>query len=636
MTATLSCSENQPTLVAEPRYEAADLLIHYLEQLRVEYIFGVPGGAIEPLYNALARSERRGGVRSIVARHEAGAAYMAEGYWRETGRLGVCCTTTGPGATNAVTGIASAFMDRVPLLLITAQTPLRSMGRGAFQDSSDAGGGINTVAMLAHCTRYSSLVAHPGQMEDKIAQAIFAAWRHPRGPVHLSVPLDVFRTPWPSRAPKYNLAPLLQPTWYVDEIALQALRTRLSQARKTVIYLGESCGEAIGSILEFALMTQATLVAAPQAKGLISSYHPRFAGIFGFAGHASARQALLDPEVDVILAVGAGLDEYNTNGWDPVLLNSRLIHIDEDPTNFARSPMAALHVYGRLLTVFQALIHHSPPADALLLETESLRQVERRREERRHGDVLPPGAAFVPRLVVDRRDERRASTESSSSLPARRFTLDSEEKYVDNSTPIKPQRLMYDLARLCPPDTRFFADSGNAVLWAIHSLHPLDRRVGGRRDVRLGTVGTALGLAGMGKGIGNAIGVALGSRQQPMVCITGDGSMLMNGQEITVAMSQKLTVVFVILNDQALGTVKHGQRLGDGESIGHELPAINYADLAKAMGIPGHVIKSPQDIAAISMRSICKHQGPTLLDIRIDGEETPPLEKLCPDGRGKN
>lgn len=130
-------SANDISLGSSPN-ELGDLLVGYLDQLEVDYLFGVPGGAIEPLYNALARSERRGGVRSVVARHESGAAFMADGYARETGRLGVCCSTTGPGATNLITGVASALADNVPMLVITAQTALPHFGKGAFQESSCA------------------------------------------------------------------------------------------------------------------------------------------------------------------------------------------------------------------------------------------------------------------------------------------------------------------------------------------------------------------------------------------------------------------------------------------------------------------------------------------------------------------
>lgn len=141
--------QSESVLVPSP-FEGGDLILGYLEQLGVEYVFGIPGGAIEPFYNALARSERRNSIRAVVARHETGAAFMAEGYARNTGRLGVCCSTTGPGATNLITGVASAYENQIPMLVITPQTALSHFGRKALQESSDTA--INTVGMFQHCT----------------------------------------------------------------------------------------------------------------------------------------------------------------------------------------------------------------------------------------------------------------------------------------------------------------------------------------------------------------------------------------------------------------------------------------------------------------------------------------------------
>src|SRR4029079_16864086 len=177
---------------AAPMVEAAELIVSYLERLGVAALFGVPGGAIEPLYNALARSERRGGPRPVVARHEAGAAFMADGYARETGKIGVAIATSGPGATNLITGVATAYANNVPMLVITGQPPLRNFGRGALQESSCTG--INAVAMLRHCTRYNSLVYHAEQLETKLLNALMRAFQEPQGPVHLSIPVDILRS----------------------------------------------------------------------------------------------------------------------------------------------------------------------------------------------------------------------------------------------------------------------------------------------------------------------------------------------------------------------------------------------------------------------------------------------------------
>jgi len=583
----------------------ADLLVGYLEQIGVEYIFGVPGGAIEPLYNAMARSSRCGGLRPIVARHEAGAAFMADGYARETGKLGVCCTTTGPGATNLITGVASAYADNVPLLAITAQTPLTTFGKGAFQESS--GTGINTVGMFEYCTRYNSLVSHAEQFEGQLISAIMTAWQFPRGPAHLSIPLDILRTDVATSVPTFRLDRLIKQEFMFDAEAIDELCGCILAAKKVVFLIGSGCNEAIGSILSFARLINAALVTTPTGKGLVSSYHPLFKGVFGFAGHRSAQQLLTDPSVDLVLAIGTGLSEWDSMAWDKqALMNERLVHIDSDARHLTRSPMARMHIYGRIDKLFELL--SSTYAD------------------KKNSNLVP-----LPALQSNDsyKGKNRRSTGNGEQPNAddlmRRFSLEDERKYLDDSTPIKPQRLMHDLSKRFPMNTRFMVDTGNSFAWATHYLHPRDRRVAGSRPASGGMVRTSMGFSAMGWAIGGAVGTALGCPTMPVVCITGDGSFLMNGQELSVAVSEQLTVIFIILNDAALGMVKHGQRLTGAEQIGFELPAVDFCMMARAQGAQAYSIRSPHDLNALDIEAICAYKGPTLLDVYIDPEEVPPM-----------
>ncbi len=173
--------------------ELGDVVADYLGLLGVEYVFGIPGGAIEPLMDGFARSAMRNGPMCIVSRHETGAAFMAEGYHLSSGKLGVCFATTGPGTTNLVTGVASAAANKVPMLVITAQTHTDSFGRGAFQESTCTG--VDTVKILEPLAKYNSLVSHSQQLEHKLVAAVMAAMAHPRGPVHLTIPINVLRSP---------------------------------------------------------------------------------------------------------------------------------------------------------------------------------------------------------------------------------------------------------------------------------------------------------------------------------------------------------------------------------------------------------------------------------------------------------
>ena len=579
--------------------EFSDLVVNYLEHIGVEYVFGVPGGAIEPLYNALARSERRGGPRAVVTRHESGAAFMADGYTRETGKLGVCCATTGPGTTNLITGVASAYTDQIPMLVITAQTVLPNFGRGAFQESSpDA---INTVSMFEHCTRYNTMVTHPEQLEIKLIAAITTAMRAPKGPTHLSVPLDIFRSLTYDQQAYSNLDPSFSEPSLVDfggiETLSRELHTVLSSQRKVVLLIGGGCESAIKEIIKFAELIGAPIATTPVGKSCFDPFHPLACGVFGFAGHESARKALADEAVDLILAVGTTLGEWATNGWDTVVMNNKLVHIHNSTHCFVRSPMARLHICGHIGTIFELLFARLDTMKRAGMPCPSY-----------HVEEEPvPQLPFPDRRIAEK--YRCAPRHIEIQVP------ENYRRERNVSPPIKPQRLMCELKLRFPPQTRFLADTGNSFSWTTHYLF----NTGG------GVYRLAMGFASMGWAIGAAVGTALGNPEMPVVCITGDGSFLMSGQELTVAIAEQLPVVFVILNDQALGMVKHGQRLTEAEPVGYEIPPVDFCQMAKAMGANAYTIKHPSDFDSVNFEVICSSTRPTLIDVHVDPEEVPPM-----------
>jgi acetolactate synthase-1/2/3 large subunit len=480
--------------------------------------------------------------------------------------------------------------------VITPQTPLAHFGRKALQESSDTA--INTVGMFQHCTRYNTLVSHVDQLEHKLASAIMTAF-NASGPAHISVPLDVMRAQVSFAGPSYNLSSLLaRPAWK-DETAIETFVKMLLACRKAVFVLGSGCQDAAGLILRTALTLNAPVVTTPDGKGLISPFHPSYRGVISFAGHESADRTLRDPEVDLVVTVGNMLSEWSSNNWDrDALLNSQLVHVDENEGNLTRSPMARLHVRGSIDTVFESVI-----------------------------SVLGRHGRFVG-------NPERLSAEDSSTT-ALPFEVSHLAKCHDTSTPIKPQWLMTNLTQLFPPSTRYLADAGNSFAWCTHYLNPFDRRVldrrgsgrgdRGRRSSHGGLFQAGFEFAPMGWAIGNAIGTALANPGDPVVCITGDGSMLMTGQEITVAQQLGLPVVYIVLNDARLGMVAHGQRLGGGEQIGTELPQTDFRRLAEAMGVRGYLIQTPQDLLNLNIPAICQQKSPTLLDVRVDAAEVPPI-----------
>jgi acetolactate synthase-1/2/3 large subunit len=609
-------SVNQPV----PRYfpEASDLIVACLEQIGVEYVFGVPGGAIEPFYNALARSQRRGRIFPVIARHESGAVFMADGYARDSGRLGVCCTTTGPGVTNAITGVASAYQDEIPTLVITAQTPLESFGRGAVQESSCTG--IDTVAMMAHCTHYNTLVSHAGQLERKLGAAITIALQA-RGPAHLSIPLDILRAPYYTNTPLDRFAALCQPSRTLDPERLELLCARMKTASRMVFVVGEGCREDASRVLELAERTGSVVVTTPQGKGLVDPYHSHYRGVCGLAGHRRARELLLHPTVDLVVVVGSCLDDQAGQGWlhDPAL-QGKLVHVDPLARHFARSQHADLHVCGDVGLIFSALAARIGGENSQAWDsTTSAAAHNIVPFERRHGDRRHASSAIA---VGERRQGDRRTASIGPRL-RRSFTLNDEHKCSGgDEMAIKPQRLMQELSRVMPVGTRFLADIGNSFLWGIHYLHPAQDA---SRPVDY--FRTSMGFASMGWSIGAAVGTAMSDSSTPVVCLVGDGSFLMSGQEITTAIMCELPVIFVILNDQALGTVKHGQRLAGAERIGFELPPIDYAAMAQAMGVAAYRVSTAADLREIDFSRLARRRGPSLIDVRIDSNEAPPLSE---------
>jgi acetolactate synthase-1/2/3 large subunit len=600
--------------LAKPTYQITDLFIEYMEQLGVEYIFGIPGGAIEPLYNALYRSEARGGVKAVVARHETGAGFMCDGYYSNSGILGVCCTTTGPGATNLITAAASNYANQIPMLIITAQTPLNTHGRAAFQESSSSETGVDIMLMFDRITRFNRMITHVDQFERALTTAIRKAYRSPKGPVHLSIPKDVFEAPSPVEKPSFNLLSIIRETKMIDEAAFETFSDYMTSGYKIVFVVGDGAVNAIDDIIQVATLLNIKMVTTPHGKGLISSYHPLYRGVIGFAGHETAYDVVHDPSVRFIVAIGTRFGEWDSNGWDKGLLDeNKLIHLSSDDGFFLRTPEAKLHLLGSIQTIFERLLDE--------IEDTTLQD-------------------FSERTLVS--IDRAHSTVEMTNIGLRHhFKINDKFKCRDDSVPFKPQRLMKLLPQIFPKNTQFLADVGNSFAWAIHYMTLSPSKKSGEfyiyngREKTTGRFRTCLDFSSMGWAQGAAIGTAFAKPGEPVCCITGDGAMLMSGAELTVALQHNLPVFFVVLNDSALGMVKHGQMGTGAGQIGTELPTVSYSRIARAMGIEAATIRSPKDLMELDMNELAKRRQPMLLDVIIDGNEIPPISlrtKMLKDG----
>ncbi len=564
----------------------SDLIVEYLEQFGIEYVFGVPGSPLGPLFDALVRSEQRGGPRAVLARHEAGAAFIADGYARESGKIGVCCSTTGPGATNLITGVASAYAEQIPMLVITSQTRISDFSFGCFQDSSRDG--VDIVSMFDHCTRYNSMVTHPNQLEKKLAAALTTAMGNPKGPAHLSIPIDIFATKADGPASFSGLHALLSaPETTVDGSALDRLHEEvtatLRRGGKIAILAGYNCIGTGEEITRFAEYTAAKIVTTPRGKSAINPYHPLSRGVFGCAGHASARQALADERIELILAVGTNLSEWSTSKWDPILMSNKMVHIHPDRSAFTRSPMALLHVQGSIKTIFAKLNKQLKASNQTFHQAGNF------------DPVTLAGTSYIP-TGTEVRNPDCCRPPSEGQL-------------------LKAPQVYYELIRRLPRESRFFIDNSNSVPWSIHYFF----------HSRPESYHLAIEFATMAWAVGAAIGGAFANQKSPSVCIAGDGCYLMSGQEITVAVEQLLPVIFVVLDDQAYGLIRHGHRVTGSEKVEYRIPPVDFAKMARATGADAHTIREVKDLEMIDWQELALHQGPTLLHVLIDPEESPPL-----------
>ena len=552
-----------------------DLIVDYLKGMGVSHVFGVPGGSIEPFFDAVARAERRNiDLKMVVSRHETGAAFMVDGHIRETGRFGVCCSTTGPGATNLITGVANAWEENLPMLVITAQTPMTKFGKKALQDSSCSA--IDIVGMFKHCTKYSTLVSHINQLEHKLITAFMTANTPPKGPVHISLPADIVNTQLPI-LPDVNTRLFEQTVSISTPSALEQLKSEIGTAERILLFVGENCKLEENQLIQFAEQINAAIVSDPTGKRWVDETHPRYCGVFGLSGHQKARSLVMDQKYDMVLALGAQIGELGTSSWSPALLSPKLIHIDDSTTAFSRTPNAHLHICG----VLSDIIGQLTTSAAIL-----------RAQGKRWQDL----------------------TETVSEIPL--LSVEEQSLTQSNAIPLKPQRMFSSLARLLPDETRIFVDAGNSWAWAIRYMQRSDTR---------GYFRIAMAYGSMTWAIGASIGSAVSNSSAPHLCITGDGSYLMAGQEITVAIQQHTPIVMMILNDDALGMVKHGQRLGGAEQTGFTLPHINYAAIGEAMGIEGIVIETPGQLEDLDFVRLFSKQSPTIIDMRIDPDEVPPM-----------
>lgn len=563
------------------RLKAIELLLMHLEEVGTEYIFGIPGGVMEPLNKAVYHNDN---IEGVVTCHEEGAAFMADGYARVGKKLGVCCCTAGPGATNLLTGIASSFADSVPVMALTAQVSTKNFGKGAFQESSYEG--INIVEMFRSITKYSSMIVNPESTPIIIRKAIRKALSGRPGPVHLNLPIDVME-----KTIDFDLVSsenVIRKSTSFDREQMKEAASLLLEFERPAIILGNgvTISRAAHDIVGLAESLQIPVATTPKAKGVFPENHPLSLGVFGTAGSPLSEAYLLgQKKIDGLFAIGTSFNEWGTHTWDKRLMPERaLIHLNVDQGEIGNVYPAAVALEG----------------DAKAVVSELVFEIKRRSEK---------GGPSMAELIARRGKEFLAFKEGISRY-------DGIEKLDSESVPILPQRLIKDIEKACPDDTIYFVDIGNNWAWATHYLE----------IKRPYSFFTGLGFASMGYGVAASIGGKFAAPDRPVVAIVGDGGFLMNGTEVATAVNYNKQVIWVILNDSGHGMIHHGKRmLGTPGGFATRFRQVDFVKMAEALGAQGIRITKPGEINKKLIDKIIASGRPTVIDVIIDQEEAPPI-----------
>jgi acetolactate synthase-1/2/3 large subunit len=550
---------------------AAHAMLQILEAEGVEYIFGVPGGPLTGFFEAL---HQRKTIKFVLAKHEGAAAYMAAAYARATGTLGVCCVTSGPGATNALTGIAGAFADSVPVLLLTGQVATHVFGKGAIQESSSFG--TDVVELFRPVTLQSVMFPSVARIPDILRSALRTALSGRRGPVHLSMPADLLARPvqYPDLLPQHYRAESAP----VDRAAIARAAKLLATAKRPCLLAGHgvALAQASAQLLALAHALGIPVATSPKGKGTFPENDPLSLGVLGFGGHELAEKYIESAGVDVLLVVGSSLNEFVTNGWTIQLKpETALMQLDIDPRVIGRNYPVDLAIVGDARASLEELNAELPRL---------------RGGSTRAGEPLAGLRASTPRYL--------AAT-----------ALDSD------SVPLKPQRVVRELREAMPDDALLFVDNGTSIIWATHYF-----------EARLPqTYFIDLGLAAMGSAVAGVIGGALGAPGRRAVALVGDAAFAMHGMEVHTAVELRLPVVWLVLNNGGHGMVHQGETIMKGGNLGTSLfrVPLDSAGLARALGAEGVRVESPVELRRALARALTA-DGPTVIDAVIDAEEMAP------------
>ncbi|MBA2083170.1 acetolactate synthase 2 catalytic subunit [Aeromonas veronii] len=534
----------------------AQFLVQALKKQGVTQVFGYPGGAIMPVYDALYD----GGLAHQLCRHEQGAAMAAVGYARASGQVGVCIATSGPGATNLVTGLAEALLDSVPLVAISGQVPCSAIGTDAFQE-------VDVLGMSLSCTKHSFMVTDAADLGRVLAEAFAIATEGRPGPVLIDLPKDVQLAAVPPQSPLFAV----EEPEALNPSELTAARTLLAAAERPVLYVGGGVGMANAEqqLRDFAAVTGMPAVTTLKGIGALDPDSAVYLGMLGMHGTKAANYAV--QQCDLLLVVGARFDDRVTGKLEEFAPEAKVIHLDVDAAEFGKRRAAEVGI------------------------TTDLKQV-------------------LPRLAMTL---DIAPWREHCAAMAREYAF----RYDHPGQAIYAPALLKQLSAKLPESSVVACDVGQHQMWVAQHM----RFTSPRNHL------SSAGLGTMGFGLPAAIGAKMSRPEDEVVLVSGDGSFMMNVQELGTIRRAQLKVKMVLLDNQRLGMVRQWQELFfDGrysETILSDNP--DFVALAAAFGIPGETITCKEQIAGALDRLLAS-EGAYLLHVAISEEEN--VWPLVPPG----
>ncbi|ORO56813.1 acetolactate synthase, large subunit, biosynthetic type [Streptococcus oralis subsp. oralis] len=509
----------------------SDLVLETLRDLGIDTIFGYPGGAVLPLYDAIYNFK---GIRHILGRHEQGCLHEAEGYAKSTGKLGVAVVTSGPGATNAITGIADAMSDSVPLLVFTGQVARAGIGKDAFQEA-------DIVGITMPITKYNYQVRETADIPRIITEAVHIATTGRPGPVVIDLPKDVsaLETDF-IYSPEVNL-PSYQPTLDPNDMQIKKILKQLSKAKKPVLLAGGgiSYAEASKELNEFAERYQIPVVTSLLGQGTIATSHPLFLGMGGMHGSFAANIAMT--EADFMISIGCRFDDRLTGNPKTFAKNAKVAHIDVDPAEIGKIISADIPVVGDAKKALQMLLA----------------------EPTVHNNT----EKWIEKVTKDKNRVR---------------SYDKKERVV------QPQAVIERIGELTNGDAIVVTDVGQHQMWTAQ-YYPYQNE---RQLVTSGGLGT------MGFGVPAAIGAKIANPEKEVILFVGDGGFQMTNQELAILNIYKVPIKVVMLNNHSLGMVRQWQESfyegRTSESVFDTLP--DFQLIAQAYGIKNYKFDNPETI----------------------------------------